>query len=261
MDFRQKQWHGVQFDANYTWSHNLGLDTPDDWQGAFNQLTLRNLALGYGPTVYDMRHVANISGTYDLPFGKGKQFLNRSGLLDRVVGGWTVGTILTIQSGFPFQLNGSGYGTYNDYASGGVVLNGVSRSQLQNAVGVYSVPNSTFVDYISPGLLQSANGGLPNANTTSAIAYSNTSPGTLLTPVWLQGPHSWNDNLSITKAVPIRENLRFTLQGEFLNAFNHPNFNSPNGIDSNVGASGFGTFGGGNASGPRAIELRANIEF
>ena len=66
-----------------------------------------------------------------------------------------------------------------------------------------------------------------------------------------------NDDLAVTKSVVIRENVRFSLQGEFLNAFNHPNFGTP---DSGVQDPGFGTdYGPANSA--RAIELRANLSF
>ena len=95
------------------------------WTGTTNVYTIRNLRQGYGPTLFDLRNVIHGSGTYDLPFGRGKKFINQGGLVDRFVGGWTLGTILTIQSGLPFQLTG-GYGTYNDYADGGLALNTAS---------------------------------------------------------------------------------------------------------------------------------------
>ncbi len=136
VDFRQQTWHGLQFDANYTWSHTLGLSTQNNWQGAVNVFTLRNLRMAYAPTLFDIRHSVHINGTYDLPFGKGKQFANKGGVVDRVVGGWTLGSIFTYQTGNPFLLQG-GYNTFNDYADGGVVLTGVTASQLQSSVGVY----------------------------------------------------------------------------------------------------------------------------
>lgn len=256
VDFRQKQWHGMQFDANYTWSHNLGLNTPNDWQGGFNQLTLRNLRLGYAPTIYDLRHVFHASGTYDLPFGKGKQYLSSNNMVDRLVGGWTLGTIFTYQSGFPFSLAGAGYSTFNDYADGGVVLNGISRTQIQNAVGAFHVPGQSFIDFLNPSILMGTGGGVANN-----FAVPNTAAGTLLTPNYFYGPHSWNDDLSVTKQIAIRENLRFSLQGEFLNVFNHPSFNSTNCMDTGVTDGGFGTSSGSCASGPRQVEIRANLEF
>jgi hypothetical protein len=75
------------------------------------------------------------------------------GLVDRLAGGWTLGTILTIDSGFPFQLYG-GYLTYNDYGDGGLVLNGTAVSQLQKAVGVFTAPGKGTYKYaIDPALL------------------------------------------------------------------------------------------------------------
>lgn len=264
VDFRQKQWHGMQVDVNYTWSHTLGLSTPNDWTGTYNQLTLRNLRESYAPTLYDYRHVVHGNGTYDLPFGKGKRYLNYGGLADRVVGGWTIGTIFYVQSGAPFPLTG-GYLTFNDYASGGIALNGITRSQLQNAVGVYRVSATdnggnaaTYVTIINPNLLAHSTGGLTNKGTSNALAFPNMSPGTLIRPIYLQGPWSWNTDLAISKSIPIRENIRFSLQGEFLNAFNHPNFtNAPN---ANVLSSQFGQVTGPGGFG-RQIELRANLEF
>jgi hypothetical protein len=268
VDFRQKQWHGMQFDANYTWQHNLGLQTSNDWLGLLdNAYTLHNIRLNYGPTLYDLRNSVNISGTYDLPFGLGKRFLHSNALLDRAVGGWTIGTIFTWNSGNPFSLGG-GYETYayaqlygNQLAGGGVVLNGISRSQLQNAVGVFEQPasnncasnnNCAIVSTFNPSILASNIGGA-NLNLMSP----NTDAGTIASPIYLHGPHYVNDNLAVTKTVPIRENLRFSLQGEFLNIFNHPNFGPP---DSGVQDTGFGTSFG-PINGSRAIELRANLEF
>ena len=46
VDFRQRQWHGLQFDANYTWSHTLGLTTPNNWQGQTYTFTLAQHAAG-----------------------------------------------------------------------------------------------------------------------------------------------------------------------------------------------------------------------
>ena len=38
-NFRQKQWHGMQFDVNYTWSHTLGINSQNSWTGVFNQFS------------------------------------------------------------------------------------------------------------------------------------------------------------------------------------------------------------------------------
>lgn len=253
VDFRQKQWHGMQFDVNYTYSHTLGLQPDGQWTGSVNIFSIRNLRQSYGPTTFDLRHVIHASGTFDLPFGKGKMLLNRSGALDKVVGGWTLGTIYTYESGFPFQLFG-GYNTVNDYGDGGFNFNGVSVSQLQSAIGVFNAPGP-YKYTINPKVLGTASGVCASF---LANACQNTTPGTFGFNPWLYGPSLWNDDLSLSKVVPITERVKFSLQTEALNVFNHPNWANPNNF---VNGSSFGTAGLSNFNGPRVLELRANITF
>ena len=265
VDFRQRSWHGMQFDVNYTWSHTLGLQPDGQWLGTSNVFTLRNIRLGYGPTNFDLRHVIHASGTYDLPFGRGKALLNRSNALDKVIGGWTLGTIFTYETGIPFNLTGA-WGTFNDYAgtNSGLALNGISVSQLQSAVGVFH-NSGPFVNDINPAMLATSTGV---CSSHLGNVCQNIVPGTLGSQIWLYGPHVWNDDLSITKVVPIGEKVRFNLQGEFLNVFNHPNWSNPGGNNNPTAAAlsiqnaGFGTTTAvSNINGPRFIELRANITF
>lgn len=253
IDFRQHDWHGMQFDANYTWSHSLGQQPDNQWLGTTNQFTMRNLRLSYGPTLFDVRHVVHVSGSYDLPFGNGRHFLNRSGVVDKIVGGWNAGTIVTYQTGSPFMILG-GYNTFNDYADGGIRLTGVSLSQLQSSVGVFHVPGHTYADGVNPTYLAgSAGGGNPT------FINPNSTPGVFAAHPWLYGPHFFNTDLAVTKSVPIYENVRFVFQSEFLNAFNHPNwaihdYYPYDNIQANFGEARV-------ISTARAIEFRANIEF
>jgi hypothetical protein len=273
VDFRQRAWHGLQFDANYTWSHTLGISTQNNWQGAVSSFTLRNMRLSYGPALFDIRHAVHINGTYDLPFGKGKTF-STGNALDRIVGGWTIGTIFTIQSGNPFPLaggNGGSNATFNDYGDGGVVLNGITVSQLQNSVGVYHIAGQPKVDFINPKYL--ANGGT-GGGANSAFITPNMVPGTIARPIWLYGPRYVNTDFSVSKHVPITERVSFSLQAEALNAFNHPSFQVGSGAGCSyycyaqgnwqfpwVQLPGFGIGGLSPSYHPRVLELRGNIEF
>ncbi len=293
IDFRQRQWHGLQFDANYTWGKTLGISSPNNWQGQTYTFTLRNPRLGYGPSLFDIRHSLNINGTFDLPFGHGKAFLGQNKVLDKVVGGWTVGTIFNFQTGTPFLLGGgSGNGdpftasTFNNnpnadgLGDGGVVLHGVTPSQLQSAIGVYRIPGSTQVSLINPKYLATSSGPNIGGGANPAFITPNTTPGTIGPRVWLYGPKYWNDDLSLSKRIPLRESLSFTFQAEMLNVFNHPNFQQGPGAGCNyyctsagyqfpfIQGSGFGLGGispnynvNSPNQGARVIELRANIEF
>jgi len=259
IDLRQGSWKGLQFDANYTWSHSLGLASPNDWTGALTVFSLRNLSQGYGPSRYDLTHVTHVTGTYDLPIGRGRAFLGNSAIADKVLGGITVGTIVTFQTGAPFKLNG-GNNTFNDYGDGGVVLHGVTSSQLQKAVGIHRVPGKNYANFIDPKYITPGRGANP------AYITPNTTPGTIGSIIYLHGPHAFYQDLSASKTVPIRESVRFRLQAEFLNAWNHPVFGStPDSFTtSNTGiqSTSFGRVGVTNQSGfGRIIELRGNVEF
>lgn len=264
VDFRQNSWNGLQFDANYTWSHSLGVSTTNDWTSGFASYTIRNLAKSYGPSLFDIHNVFHFSGTYDLPFGAGKKFLNSGSIIDKTLGNWTVGTILTFQSGLPWRWTG-GYSTFNDYGDGGVNLSGITTSQLQKAIGIHRLTPAqnggsaaTFVDVIDPKYLASPTGG---ANTT--YINSNATPGAIGQIVYLHQPHTFQNDISLTKAFPINESLRVRFQGEFLNAWNHPYFGN-GGVgntyyNGNVQGTSFGT--GTEQSTPRAIELRVSVDF
>jgi hypothetical protein len=261
VDLRQRQWHGLEFDANYTWSHTLGIATPNDWTAASTQYTLRDLRLSYGPTLFDLRHVVHASVTADLPFGKGRQFLNHSAALDKVVGGWTIGNIFTFQTGAPrlFQASSADY-TFNDYADAGLVLHGITAKDLQDSVGVYYVPTAkgSYVDLVNPKYMASPTGGGANTNYITV----NTTPGTLGQSFYIHGPHQTFDDCSLTKRVTITEKVRASIQAEFLNVFNHQTFI----WRGSTTAAQSSTFGEGappsaTALTPRQVELRANIVF
>ncbi len=252
VEFRQRLNHGMQFNANYTLSHSLVEGPVNAYQanagGSFQ--TDRNFRLSYRPSSYDVRQILHISGTYDLPFGKNKAFLNNSKLADEVVGGWTLGTILIFQTGPPSQITG-GYLTVNGNDGGVNFAPGVTAKTIQNSVGVYRTGNA-WVETVNPSLL-AANGGI-NA---SSYYTPTTTPGVFGANPYIYGPHWFNDDLSLNKIVPIKESVRATLQVQFLNVFNHPAF-------------GLGTLAAqslsfaqttGTITTARRLEIRANIEF
>jgi hypothetical protein len=251
VDFRQRMWRGIAFNANYTWSHTLGVATPDDWTAAWPAYTLRDLRQSYGPTRFDIRHVFNVLGTFDLPFGKGRQWMNKNAILDKFIGGWTIGSIYRYRAGNPVRVTG-GYNTFNQFADGGVNLVGITREQLQNMVGVHYVQGANYVSLIDPSLRSS--GGQAN----SALFQANTTAGTLAPTLYLWGPGGWELDMSITKAIPITERINLSFQSVFSNAFNHPIFRlTPY---TNYRSAGWGTATG-QSNTPREIELRLKVSF
>jgi hypothetical protein len=255
VEFRQRAAHGAQFNVNYTWAHSLGIATQNGIQGEGNNIyyTARNFRLNYGPSLFDIRHVVHASGTYDLPFGKNKRFANRGGALDQVVGGWTLGTIITIQSGTPAILGG-GYNTVNN-TDAGILFTGATAADLQSSVGVYRSGNP-WVQTVDPKFIAS------NGSANATYLGPANQPGVWGYRPTIYGPSWYNIDLSINKGVSITERVRFVLQAQFLNATNHPTFALPSiasGFLSVQSLSFLQSTSG--PTGPRVVELRANIEF
>ena len=164
---------------------------------------------------FDQRHVLNVTGIYELPFGKGKKFggsVNR--MIDTIIGGWSVNGIYTYQSGEPFSVR-----------SGALTANFTAQSRAALKPGV-SLPQAKLQDkagVLGPVLFQNAD----------AFAFPN--PGELgLGRNIFQGPSYWNLDSSISKGFQLTERVKMVFRSEFFNALNHPNFRNPR--DASVGS-------------------------
>jgi hypothetical protein len=110
IQLRQRQWHGLEYTFNYTWSKNMtnnpgyfgigGVDGP----GVYPQ-NIYDPHADYGVSGFDTRNSANFVGTYALPFGHGRDFgRNVNRFVDWAVGGWKVSTEAVLYSGFPITI-------------------------------------------------------------------------------------------------------------------------------------------------------------
>jgi Carboxypeptidase regulatory-like domain len=232
--------HGLNFMANYTYSHSFTNRYLGDYYQADGALvdftTLRNPKLNRVPSPYDLRNVFKTYFNYALPFGKGTTFYSQHAVVNQVIGGWTLGSVVAAQTGRNFKLAG-GVNTYNyfdgptpanangtpagilnyvpDENDSGVTLNGITPSQLQKKVGVYMTGNPSAPVSVLPASLFGTGGAIQPSST----------PGQLGSVIFLKGPKLFNTDLSVIKNIPIRENIKMNLYAEMLNVFNHPNFN------------------------------------
>jgi hypothetical protein len=255
VDLRQSTRAGLTLRGTYTWSHAL-TDMPTQSTASGNVLnytTIRNFRLDKAPLSNDRRHAFRFYGTYDLPFGKGRKWAVTNPVLERILGGWTIGSIVTIVSGGP-SFVGSSQRTINNFGDGGVLLSGLSVSQFRdmllesprnNPTGVYSLVRA------DPSLIN------PDGTANSKYFTLWTTPGTLGQRFYISGAWFWSFNSSVNKDVRINERLRFTLQGEFLNVLNHPEFDLPNLSPTST------TFGQVTSSmiSPRNVQLRAYLRW
>lgn len=196
---------GFQLRGVYTWSKNLddgtalntsvGANSP-----AFVEFPSRP-KLDWGPANTDVRNLAVITGTYDLPFGEHSGV----GYRGRIIKGWSVSEIATVQSGFPFtpQL---GFNPTN---------NGDSRNPIRPSLDpdfrgriIEGGPKQYFnpAAYVVP-----ADGTYGDAGRDS-----------------LAGPGLAELDASVKKLTPLTERTTLQFRAEFFNVLNHTNFGTPN---------------------------------
>jgi hypothetical protein len=228
--------YGLQFNANYVWSHMLTSIDSSGWgSSSGNDYYQRpyNVAANYGASNFDVRNAFKTAVIYDLPIGKGRQFLNNNWLLDETIGGWQIAPTIVWTSGTPFTLTTSSNNTFN--------LAG-NAQQFPNQIGN---PNPTHRDlnhWYDPGAF-----GQPDPGT-----YGNTRRNNLY------GPNYLLVNAAIGKTFHIPwEGIGLEIRASAQNVLNHPAFDNPNASigDPNAGIINSLKVGG------RTMQLYGRISF
>ena len=227
IDANRRFSHGLSLRGVYTWSKALDDGDSLNATAAANAPGLvsnpYNLAADYGLATYDVRHLAVVNAIYSLPFGKGQPLANSlEGWSDALVSGWSVNSIVTIQSGFPFTPQLS----YNPSNNG----------DTRNPVRPFLNP-----DFSGPIVL-----GKPSqwfnpkaflAPPASSGFFGNLGRDTLTGP----GLATWD--FSAFKTTTLHERLALQFRAEIFNLLNRANFNTPNLITFTSSAAGTKTSG------------------
>jgi hypothetical protein len=212
VDLRRRFSHGLMIRGVYTFSKAL-----DDGD-SLNQTTAGNapglvsnplnLAADKGLATFDVRHAGVVNIIYRLPFGRGQSFAHDfSGFINAAVSGWSVSSIITAQTGFPFTPQLS----YNPSNNG----------DTRNPVRPFLNPN-----FSGPVILGKPDQWLnPNAflaPPANSGFYGNVGGDSYIGP----GLATWD--FSVLKDTKIRERLNLQFRTEIFNLLNRANFNTPN---------------------------------
>ncbi|MGH9605680.1 MAG: carboxypeptidase regulatory-like domain-containing protein [Terracidiphilus sp.] len=234
---QQQYSNGLMFLLTYTWSKTFS-DAGDLLNGT-NADTLRAYGVpGLGPKFdysladFDLRNVIHFSGGYDLPFGKGREFMNHGGPANQVLGGWSTNWILTLQGGQPLGF-GCHSGTVSGLGCNDILLPGQDPKlgiKVKTAGGVHDpfwIGNPAA--FAQACLL----GGTPGALTPIAGSAPNCVPLTGAAALGdqrdqISGPGYHKLDFSAFKTFQMTERFRLVFRSEFYNIVNHPNFNQPN---------------------------------
>jgi hypothetical protein len=246
--FQQRLSHGLEFQANYTFAKCLGNTSGffaqyGDSNAAFTQAgnnhfffqNTYNPAADYGRCDQNVTNSFNGFVTYDLPFGRGRQFgSNISRAADLAIGGWQVNSILQFHDGFPFTAQATdNSGTTSGFARAD--CNGQPRNTPYQRSTLAGNPGYTWFD--------------PSSVSQPTSGFGNCSVGSFT------GPGLQAVDFSVSKSFHIVESQSLQFRAEAINALNHPILNAPN---SSIGP----TFGLVNASqGERNLQFALKYMF
>ena len=254
--YRQRDWHGLNSIANFTWSNCIDSNSVNRGGGATLPIKENpyDPSSNEGPCDTDVRRNFNTGITYDF---------HKVSALPRLTSGWQIGSVASYASGRPFTV----------LQSTGTDNSGQDKSYPRPDCLVapryqYSDPNSFII-------------------TNLTAVFGTPAPGTIGTcgRNAFRGPHfvQWDANLN--KTTKINERLSIQLRWEVFNVLNHPNFNptpgnntfssfTPVGTNGCVNSAGCGPFlkitqtpdiAAGNAflssGGPRAMQLGVKLIF
>lgn len=258
---RNRPWHGLQFDLNYTLAKSL--DQVGDVQNNLAAIsTPFDPDVDYGPAQSDRRHVFNAIFTYDLPFGAGKRWAASGGWQDRVAGGWYLSGIYRAYTSLPLFV------TDNDEVFGGTLANVPTQGAIlmgdpsSLGAGVFGgVAGSGGVG--TAGNPATRGSGLnlfadPEAASKSFRRILLSQDGRQGRATYFRGPGFWNLDFRVGKQTRITERVRFEFSADFFNVFNHVNLAAPS-LSLNSQAN-FGVFTSQTGS-PRGIQFGARLSF
>lgn len=206
LKFEKRFSRGFNLLATYTWAKfldncdsgagaSLG-DEPSAYSNYYNRRP------DWGPSENDIRHRMTFSSVYQLPFGRGKPFLT-SHWLRHVVGGWSIGAVMVLQSGPPVTVNTQTNTTYSN-SSGSLradVLRDPNLPPPQRTVLRWFDTTA----FTQPQPYTFGNSGIGLVRADGVV----------------------NINLSIIRTFAVTERARLQFRGESFNVPNHPNFGLP----------------------------------
>jgi hypothetical protein len=241
VSLRRSLTNGWLWETQYMWSHAMS----DNGFGAGEYPHIQNyscIKCSYSSTDIDVRHAFSANSIYDLPFGRGKRFLNNGGFVAKVVGGWSLSGIASASSGRALDILVD--------RSPEEMPDGVTRNQRPDLVpGMSIYPAHQTIN-----------------NWFNAAAFVKPAPGTWGTVGRNvgRGPGYYEIDTALEREMPITERLALKFRAEAFNVLNHPIYGDPaTDISSssfgvitaplNTGATGIGT--------PRRLQFMLRLEF
>jgi Carboxypeptidase regulatory-like domain len=220
---QQEANHGLQYQVSYTFSKcmsdstgyygawNNALSASAYWQNVYDQRS------EWAPCYYDATHVLSSYAVYDLPFGRGKMLANNvNSAVDQVIGGWAVSPIVSFRTGWPLPV----YGAQD-------VSGTFGRGARADCSGTPPITKTAI-----PGVGVSWFTNTGQFTQPAEGTFGNCSPQL----DGLRSPRYTDVDMSVHKDFPFTDRFRLQFRTDFINLFNHTQFNAPNmGLGSTMG--------------------------
>ena len=240
--------HGIYAYGAYTFSKTIA--NVNDVMGSGNTTGLQDV---YNSTVYksitgdDRTHRIKAAAMWELPMGRGRPLLgNAGGVVNALIGGWTISSILNYTSGAPLGVPDS-----------------LTKPVGWNGPAVYAnftAPDGGFTSQFDPDTFDPWNRDSPGNQMFDPSVFSSALPQQLgNSPVrfpTMRQPWTFSEDFSIIKRFALYERLRLELRLELLNAFNRHYFSGP---ETNMNNSYFGNIW--RASGNRTGQAGLRVEW
>lgn len=248
----QSMWKGLAYTANFQWASAFAPNT------GFSSWDVKAVR---GRDSNVRMHQLTWYGSYDLPFGHGKQFAQGANRAeDLAIGGWQLSDTLNWAGGLPFTLSYGESGTnvpssaptYPSYASGkkmSTKLTGFAATS--SGLGTRTFYAQQVDDLISPGSVNTGVFKDPGVDTIGNVGRNT-----------YIGPSFFSDDMAITKSFTIWEKVQTKFRMDAFNVFNHINPGNPGGsIESTGTISGEANGCVGSSCGPRQLEFSLRVQF
>lgn len=292
-EIRRRFKNGLSFQANYTFQKTL-TDLPFEDQNRQGEAQeAANPDLNYGRSDFDRTHVLNANMIWELPFGRGKQFLDRGGWVNAVLGGWQFSSIFNLESGAPIGIiDPRGTKSITFKSGRQSATSSLTTEEIKALMGEFRTPNGIY--FVNPSVLNAtitnATTGqvitgfdlyqpLPSGFTLTSVRATNpvgTAPfpgqvfffnGTFGAPAngnlprnFINGTPFFNWDAGLAKNFRFNESMRLQLRMEAFNVLNKAVLSQT--ADLNINSNNFGLITATRAaSNPRIIQFGARFDF
>lgn len=233
--------NGLSFLSTYTWSRNFdGSYETSSPSGGSNPgpQNIYDLKSEWGRSFIDVPNRFTLAGSYVLPVGRGKRFLNDAGRWNYAIGDWQLSAVTYYENGFPLDI------TQNN--QNGLIGAAVQRPNINPGVSGKT-----------SGSLYSRVNGYINPKAFTAVSEFEFGNEPKASKLRGPGPGAGNWDATLIKSVAIRDRVNLAFRAEAQNIFNHPWFALPN---TTLGSSTFGQITS-DYNSPRKIQLGGRITF